>query len=499
MKKLYIYLLILLGLSIASCNDWLDVKPRTQVKNDEMFDSYKGFKDALTACYIKLNDRKLYGQQMNISAVEFLAQHWEIDYPNSMAAEVALKNFDYKDDHAKTVIKNLYGGLYNVIVQANAVLQNIRDNGQVIQDEPTRAIIEGEAYAIRAFCHLDILRLFGQVPQNPTIQVALPYAESVSIKAVPYYSYADFKAKIEADLTKAESLLKDHDPIFTYTFNQLNRFESSDGNKITLKDSYMGYRQFRFNYYAVKALEARFYQYTGDTEKAYAAAKAVMNAKNADGTDLLTLAGTEDFNKGNFALPSECIVALSNFELKDYVNNLFAVDKLNNFTVLYMNVDKIKDLFAGQQTSANNRYNFAWDMSKTDLSSINKPVLHKYYQNPDASFTSVELATQKQVVPLIRLSEMYLIAMETTASLAEANALYITYMQARNIPATGFDSKEALDIEILNEYRREFFGEGQMFYTYKRMKTTTMLWKNTEVKEENYIVALPDTEYNPNL
>ena len=224
MKKLHIYLLLLLGLLVSSCNDWLDVKPRTQVRNDEMYDSYKGFKDALTACYIKMNDRKLYGQQMNISAVEFLAQHWEIDYPNSMVAEVALKDFDYKDDQAKTVIKNIYGGLYNVIVQANAVLQNIRDNGQVITDDATRAVIEGEAYAIRAFCHFDVLRLFGQIPKNATIQVALPYAETVSIKAVAYYSYTDFITKIEDDLTKAETLLKDNDPIFKYTFNQLNRF-----------------------------------------------------------------------------------------------------------------------------------------------------------------------------------------------------------------------------------------------------------------------------------
>ena len=445
MKKLHIYLLLLLGLLVSSCNDWLDVKPRTQVRNDEMYDSYKGFKDALTACYIKMNDRKLYGQQMNISAVEFLAQHWEIDYPNSMVAEVALKDFDYKDDQAKTVIKNIYGGLYNVIVQANAVLQNIRDNGQVITDDATRAVIEGEAYAIRAFCHFDVLRLFGQIPKNATIQVALPYAETVSIKAVAYYSYTD--------------------SIFKYTFNQLNRFESSDANKITLEDAYMGYRQFRFNYYAVKALEARFFMYIGETAKAYAAAKAVIDAKNADGTKVLTLAGTEDYNKGNFALPSECVLALNNFELEDYVNDLFAVDKLNNFTVLYMNVSKIADLFSGQQTSANNRYNFAWDMSKTDLSGVNKPVLHKYYQDPDASYSSVDLATQKQVVPLIRLSEMYLIAMETTTSLAEANTMYIDYMQARNIPAEGFKSQEDLRVEIslINVWERRLcFGETKM-------------------------------------
>ncbi len=498
MKRLCIYWL-LLGITMSSCNDWLDVKPRTQVKSDEMYDSYKGFRDALTACYVKMNDRSLYGEQMNISAVEFLAQHWEIDYPNTMLAEVALKDFDYKDDHAKSVIKDMYSALYNVIVQANAVLQNVQKNGDVIADETARAVIEGEAYAIRAFCHLDVLRLFGQLPQNPTIQVALPYAETVSIEAVPYYSYADFVAKIESDLMSAENLLKDHDPIFKYTFEQLERFESSDANRITLDDAYMGYRRFRFNYYAVKALEARFYLYIGEREKAYNAAKSVIDAKNPDGTKLLMLAGTEDYNKGNFALPSECILALSNFELEDYVNDLFAVDQLYNYSVLYMNVSKIADLFAGQQTSANNRYNFAWDMSKTDLSGVNKPVLHKYYQDPDASYSSVDLATQKQVVPLIRLSEMYLIVMETTSSLAEANALYVDYMQARNIQAEGFTSKEALEAEIVNEYRREFFGEGQMFFTYKRMGATTMLWRSEEVSEKNYIVDLPDTEYNPNL
>ena len=43
------------------------------------------------------------------------------------------------------------------------------------------------------------------------------------------------------------------------------------------------------------------------------------------------------------------------------------------------------------------------------------------------------------------------------------------------------------------------FSEKEMFFTYKRMGATTMLWRNEDVSEENYIVALPDTEYNPNL
>ena len=51
---------------------------------------------------------------------------------------------------------------------------------------------------------------------------------------------------------------------------------------------------------------------------------------------------------------------------------------------------------------------------------------------------------------------------------------------------------------MLNEYRREFYGEGQMFYTYKRTGATTMLWGNGNADENVYIVPLPETEYNPN-
>ena len=108
------------------------------------------------------------------------------------------------------------------------------------------------------------------------------------------------------------------------------------------------------------------------------------------------------------------------------------------------------------------------------------------------------LASQKQVVPLIRLSEMYLIAIEAAPSLNEANALYIPYMKARNVDATPLQ-QDQVTAEIMREYRREFFGEGQMFYMYKRLGVKNMLWKtDREVSELDYIVPLPSTEVNAN-
>lgn len=43
------------------------------------------------------------------------------------------------------------------------------------------------------------------------------------------------------------------------------------------------YRQFRFNYYAVKALKARLYLWMGDKEKAYDEAMSIINLNKQEG------------------------------------------------------------------------------------------------------------------------------------------------------------------------------------------------------------------------
>ena len=52
--------LLLLG-TMTSCEDWLDVDPKSEVKSDVMFQSVSGFKDALTGIYLLMSDQDLYG------------------------------------------------------------------------------------------------------------------------------------------------------------------------------------------------------------------------------------------------------------------------------------------------------------------------------------------------------------------------------------------------------------------------------------------------------
>ena len=83
--------------------------------------------------------------------------------------------------------------------------------------------------------------------------------------------------------------------------------------------------------------------------------------------------------------------------------------------------------------------------------------------------------------------------------LAEVNGWYKTYMVQRNVgTSTDFASLDAVRTWVRAEYCREFIAEGQAFYTYKRAGATTMFGTDRTMGESDYILPLPDTEYNPN-
>lgn len=487
--NIFTFLIITLLLG-SSCNDWLDVKPHSQMENDDMFSTEKGFKDALTGCYIKLASPSLYGTNMTMTFTEYLAQFWDFTTYNGKN-ESLLKAFDYESAYAEREIQSVYKAFYEVIAHANGILENIPVHGDAIQNEHLRKIIEAEALGIRAFCHTDILRLFGQIPQNPTIQVQLPYATSVSINTVPYYSYDNYISLILQDIETAQKLLLESDPVNQYTFDELDNFMNKTDYDVHLESSFLGFRRMRFNYWALEGLKARLYLYIGDKENARTAANNVLNAKTKDGKKMIALSGLSDLQNDNLYLtcPSECILALNNNHLADYTNSLFTSISRHLTEAHY------KDLYDGQSIDINNRPKKIWKRTESEMVGNFYYDFQKYNQ-PENSEN--EFTTHFNIIPLIRLSEMYLIAIEAANSAQEANSLYKTYMEDRGVIVNELKQSQIAD-EILKEYRREFFGEGQMFFTYKRLGVNKMLWKNDrEVNEKDYILPLPKSELGTN-
>lgn len=510
MKKKYISMAIaaLLACGFASCNDWLDVQQNTEKKADHMFDNYDGFKGALAGCYSDLLKSDLYGTRLTMTDIEGLACLWSLDVGNSnytdgMLTSAYFREHNYSHDLTETAIRSIYGAFYNTILEANMVIKACPEHGQNIPEEDSRAVVEGEAYAIRALCHFDLLRLFGQLPVNATTQVELPYSEVTSIEdPLVYYSFDEFVAKLESDLNKAESLMKDNDPVFQYTMDQLNNIGAEGYEDVSVEDDFMYSRQYRMNYWAVKALQARMYMYLGQAQKAHDIAMEVINATTASGDKVVELSSATDYGRPDtevtddnprlFASPSECLFSLYVPDLYGLARSLLNGNKSSQAQgdrTYLLPQSMLNDLLQGLDAATDVRAQYLWAI-------INDGQQH-YYGTTQKYYASED--SPSGCIPMLRLSEMYLIAVEGASTLDEANDLYATYMKSKGSSPKAFTTTEEMRTELEKEYRREFFAEGQMFYYYKR-NNVKHLWSKEDVdmREADYILPVPNTEYNTN-
>ena len=236
-------------------------------------------------------------------------------------------------------------------------------------------------------------------------------------------------------------------------------------------------------------MEARIALYLGDTETAYECAKLVMDARveNAPVGDISALSA--DFANEYYSLPSETLLALNVFDLEDDIQSIFR----NTQTVLYnweTPAEVLTNLFDNE--TSDSRYSSLW--TSMDYQTQRKMGIKKYWQldaeeNDDA-------AIYGQQIPLLRMSEMYLIAIETASTLAEGNTLLDEFRSARGLRTKTCARKEELNAEVLKEYQKEFYAEGQMFFQYKRLGATNINWKNRAIEISEYQIPLPETEYN---
>lgn len=482
---------ILAGLLFASCNSWLDIKPKLEIDREEIYSTENGFKDALAGCYAKLKVDELFGKTLTYGSIEYMAQHW-------IANEGDMKSFrlfNYESDYVKAIFKEVYSKLYNVIAQTNDFLRYLdEEGGEVITTQETFNRLKGEALAMRAFCHFELLRLFGQVPlENATIQVALPYAEIASEEQVPAYDYATYTEKLMRDFVNAETLLSISDPLMEYTYDELNDPIKLWGDNHDDK----GFRRLKFNYLAVKALQARFYLYIGDRQLAYLYATEVINAQ-VHGEPVISFSLEDDFTNKAYTLPSETLLAFHVYNLDKKVENIF--EGQNAISAADSREKMITDVFLNE--TFDNRLQLFEEQALAGGGSTRKVILKKYWQDDQGlglegnqSVSAADNYVTMQMVPVVRLAEMYLIAAETASNLQESNRLMREYKGSRNLNHTDYNTLTERENDIINQYQREFWGEGQMFFTYKRKMSETMLWNYTPVQEKNYVVPLPDGEF----
>ena len=457
---------MLLLCCITACNDWLEVAPQAEKEEAEMFEKEVGFRNVLIGAYIRMKSNNLYGEDLTYGSIEMLAQHWT----NTDDLGKYLKAYNYEQSVVETKINSFYGNLYKVIADVNGLLNNIDARKEMFEGNNFE-IIKGEALAIRAFCHFDVLRLFGPIPTNLPEGTILPYVTTVSIVPNRLVSYNDFTTKLLADLDEAERCLEGNDPILTASIKELSTLE------VAQDDNFLCDRQMRMNYYAVCALKARVQLWLGNKSEALKYAQKVIDAKDPNGNVMFRLGSATDCANGDLIFSSEHIFNLNVYNLSD-----FKISAANTF---YTNSTALKYFWASETTDI--RRGKMW-----------KEVYDNYWWTYYYYITKYTQATNmpvlaKNSIPLFRLAEMYLIAMEC-GSIQNANDLYKEVCIARDITPVTFGSTEELSETLILEYNREFYGEGQAFYAYKRLGRSKIFGTSTVGSALIYVLPLPKAE-----
>ena len=128
----------------------------------------------------------------------------------------------------------------------------------------------------------------------------------------------------------------------------------------------------------------------------------------------------------------------------------------------------------------------------------------KYYkQSESATYGPVN----NQTIPMIRMSEIYYIAAESIfdpadpAKVAEAKS-YLKWVKMgrgiRNPQLDDISTTEQFMGALINEERREFIGEGQTLFIYKRLNRVLPSADNNDEapRDEIYVLPKPTSESN---
>ena len=249
-----------------SCTDWLDVKPVDRMSEDQLYSTEAGFRQALNGIYVELNHADLYGDELLVNTVEILAQRYKFSSMGTLTNQYHLAEFDYTTDYAKKCGSRIWEKAYALIANVNKLLKNADSHKDLFTGD-SYDLITGEAYALRAFLHFDLLRLFGPVYKTHKEDKSICYNTQFSLSGSDLLPASKVMEYVIADLKEAEDRLA-KDPIIE------EGPLLSDG--ATEEEDFWRYRSLRLNYYAVKALQARAYLYAEMNEDALEAARTVV-------------------------------------------------------------------------------------------------------------------------------------------------------------------------------------------------------------------------------
>jgi hypothetical protein len=424
---------IVIAASFTSCKKILEVSPEYNVDGTNAFKTIEDCDFALVGAYKLFQSTSYYAStdgRSNAFALlpDILADNLR-ETGESLGNERVFSRWVYAAD--ETQIERTWIAGYRIISEANLVLTHIDKFASTNQGAVNR--IKGQALAIRALVHFDLLRYFVN-----------DYARNSTSPGIPYVTKFDYEIKptrgtvqatydgIEADLLAARTLLLATD----------HAINGSTGNTRAYLDRF-----------AVDAILARMYLYSGQYANAITRATNVINAfplaSQADFADIWTDASNAEviwsvtFNAGEGGPGYHAY-----FPQPDA--NQYAPDA------------DLLSLYGGGDVRTDAYYAI-----------IGGRIVFSKYLAKEAAMSNPDGVVNFKA---LRVAEMYLIRAEAYAR-TSADALGSADLNAlRAARISGYVSTPLAGTALLNaiatERRKELVGEGHRFFDLKRTTRT---------------------------
>lgn len=475
MKRLINILFVVVAMiSITSCDDFLDITPDGQVKRDELLSTQEGIEDALYGTYSQLRSNSLYGQELSFSYLEIMAQTLVCKGNKSIEA---LNKYDYEFSEVESMFSSVWTEMYKNISNVNSVLNSPLVEGA---NSFPYTIYRGEALALRAFMHFDLMRIYcEQITVNPEAD-GIPYATQFSLNTPDFESLAKNYEHVLADLTEAERMLADEDKYKNTTL-------------------FMTDRQIHLNLHAVRALLARVYLTMGDKENAVIYAKKVIEESGYElnvKTDIIgDLAGVLSQKETLFGVYFAGFYQNVNAKLQQ-TSSYYSLDLRDDIVDIY-------NKYADGHDNRTDAYFTYVNLGGTERIRLSK-LTDVYELNNNSAGRPSDLILG---INMIRIPEMYYICAEGLLDTDYDKALeyFDAVLVSRGLQAlSNRTENNTLTQELINlERYKEFIGEGQTFFNMKRqnlpiesaVKSADGATVTYEPSKDVYVVPVPDSEF----
>lgn len=250
-----IIITIVLAASVSSCNKILKVDPQFNVDGNNAFKTIEDCDFALAGAYRLFQSTSYYGSTDGssnafVALPDILSDNLR-ETSESLGNERIFSRWSYAADETQIEGTWLIG--YRIISEANLVLGNVDKFAATNQGAVNR--IKGQALTIRALVHFDLLRYFVNDYARNSTAPGIPYITEFNYEVKPSRgTVAQTYTAIETDLLAAKTLLQSTD----------HAVNSSSTRAYLDK-------------YAVDAILARMYLYSGQYTNAIQRATTVIN------------------------------------------------------------------------------------------------------------------------------------------------------------------------------------------------------------------------------